>query len=126
VLSGGAGNDLLIGGVGVDRLNGGVGADRFDFDFLSEMGLGTLRDVVGDFKTSEGDKIDLSTLDANVATAVNDAFSFIGANAFSSNATGQVRFAGGILFGSTDADTAAEFEISLIGVPTLVSADIIA
>ncbi|WP_085723023.1 calcium-binding protein [Pseudomonas sp. R37(2017)] len=126
VLNGGAGNDLLIGGVGVDQLNGGVGADRFDFDALSEMGLGTLRDVIGDFKTAEGDKIDLSTLDANVATAVNEAFSFIGASAFSSNATGQVRFAGGILFGSTDADTAAEFEISLVGVTTLVSADIVA
>ncbi|MBV7569636.1 calcium-binding protein [Pseudomonas sp. PDM27] len=126
VLNGGAGNDLLTGGAGVDQLNGNLGADRFDFDALSEMGLGALRDVIGDFKTSEGDKIDLSTLDANVATAVNDAFSFIGANAFSSNATGQVRFAGGILFGSTDADTAAEFEISLIGVATLASADIIA
>jgi Ca2+-binding RTX toxin-like protein len=126
VLNGGAGNDLLIGGVGVDQLTGGVGADRFDFDALSEMGLGTLRDVIGDFKTAEGDKIDLSTLDANVATAVNDAFSFIGANAFSANATGQVRFAGGVLFGSTDADTAAEFEISLVGVATLVGTDLIA
>jgi Ca2+-binding RTX toxin-like protein len=126
VLNGGGGNDLLIGGAGVDQLTGGIGADRFDFDTLSEMGLGTLRDVIGDFKTAEGDKIDLSTLDANVATAVNDAFSFIGANAFSANATGQVRFAGGILFGSTDADTAAEFEISLVGVATLVNTDIIA
>jgi len=126
VLNGGAGNDLLIGGVGVDQLTGGVGADRFDFDALSEMGLGTLRDVIGDFKTVEGDKIDLSTLDANVATAVNDAFSFIGANAFSANATGQVRFAGGVLFGSTDADTAAEFEISLVGVATFVGTDLIA
>ncbi|PPK37740.1 hypothetical protein CD175_15880 [Pseudomonas laurylsulfatiphila] len=126
VLNGGAGNDLLTGGAGVDQLNGSLGADRFDFDALSEMGLGALRDVIGDFKTSEGDKIDLSTLDANVATAVNEAFSFIGANAFSSNATGQIRFAGGILSGSTDADTAAEFEISLVGVATLVSADIIA
>jgi Ca2+-binding RTX toxin-like protein len=126
VLNGGAGNDLLIGGAGVDQLTGGVGADRFDFDVLSEMGLGTLRDVIGDFKTAEGDKIDLSTLDANVATAVNDAFSFIGANAFSANATGQVRFAGGVLFGSTDADTAAEFEISLVGVATFVGTDLIA
>jgi Ca2+-binding RTX toxin-like protein len=126
VLNGGTGNDLLIGGVGVDQLTGGVGADRFDFDALSEMGLGTLRDVIGDFKTAEGDKIDLSTLDANVATAVNDAFSFIGANAFSANATGQVRFAGGVLFGSTDADTAAEFEISLVGVATFAGTDLIA
>ena len=126
-LTGGAGNDLLIGGTGLDKLYGGTGADKFDFNALSEMGLGAaLRDVIGDFKTSEGDKIDLSTLDANVATAANDAFSFIGSSAFSSNATAQVRFAGGILYGSTDADTAAEFEIQLLGVSNLQTADLIA
>jgi len=126
-LTGGAGNDLLIGGTGLDKLYGGAGADTFDFNALSEMGLGAaLRDVIGDFKTSEGDKIDLSTLDANLTTAANDAFSFIGSSAFSSNATGQVRFAGGILYGSTDADTAAEFEIQLLGVSNLQTADLIA
>ncbi|MGF6198149.1 beta strand repeat-containing protein [Pseudomonas laurylsulfatiphila] len=126
-LTGGAGNDLLIGGTGLDKLYGGAGADKFDFNALSEMGLGAaLRDVIGDFKTSEGDKIDLSTLDANLATAANDAFNFIGSSAFSSNATGQVRFADGILYGSTDADTAAEFEIQLLGVSNLQTADLIA
>ncbi len=126
-LSGGAGNDLLIGGAGVDRLNGGSGADRFDFNALTEMGLGSLRDVIGDFKSSEGDKIDLSTLDANTATAANDAFSFIGSSAFSgTNAAGQLRFANGVLYGSTDADSAAEFEISLLGVTALSSTDFIA
>jgi Ca2+-binding RTX toxin-like protein len=126
-LYGGAGNDLLIGGTGLDKLYGGAGADKFDFNLLSEMGLGAaLRDVIGDFKSSEGDKIDLSTLDANLATATNDAFSFIGSSAFSGNATGQLRFAGGILYGSTDADTAAEFEIQLLGVSNLQTADLIA
>ncbi|WP_412072612.1 beta strand repeat-containing protein [Pseudomonas fluorescens] len=125
-LTGGAGNDLLIGGTGLDMLYGGTGADTFDFNALNEMGLGALRDVIGDFKTSEGDKIDLSTLDANLATAANDAFSFIGSTAFSSNATGQVRFAGGVLYGSTDADTAAEFEIQLVGVSNLQTADLFA
>jgi Ca2+-binding RTX toxin-like protein len=126
LLIGGAGKDLLIGGAGLDKLYGGAGADKFDFNALSEMGLGAaLRDVIGDFKTSEGDKIDLSTLDANLATTANDAFSFIGSSAFSSNATGQLRFAGGILYGSTDADTAAEFEIQLLGVSSLQTADLI-
>ncbi|MFC0666734.1 M10 family metallopeptidase C-terminal domain-containing protein [Azotobacter chroococcum] len=125
-LNGGAGNDLLIGGLGVDRLNGGTGADRFDFNALTEMGLAALRDVIGDFKTSEGDKLDLSTLDGNAATAANEAFSFIGSAAFASNVTGQLRFAGNVLYGSTDADTAAEFEIQLAGVTTLSVADLIA
>ncbi|WP_276544470.1 DUF4347 domain-containing protein [Pseudomonas laurylsulfatiphila] len=125
-LNGGAGNDLLLGGTGVDRLNGGSGADRFDFNALSEMGLGVLRDVLGDFKTSEGDKLDLSTLDANTATATNEAFIFIGSSTFGSNAAGQLRFASGMLYGSTDADSAAEFEIQLLGVSTLNTTDLIA
>lgn len=124
-LSGGAGNDLLFGGAGTDKLSGGTGADRFDFNAASEMGLGSLRDVLNDFKTSESDKIDLSTLDANLATSTNDAFSFIGSKAFSSNATGQLRYANGVIYGSTDADTSAEFEISLIGVASLSSTDFI-
>ncbi|MFZ3185740.1 MAG: calcium-binding protein [Pseudomonas sp.] len=126
-LIGAAGNDVLIGGAGTDNLAGGIGADRFDFNALSEMGLSSLRDVIADFKTSEGDKIDLSTLDANAGSATtNEAFSFIGSAAFNVNATGQLRFAGGILYGSTDADTAAEFEIQLIGVSSLTSVDFIA
>ena len=125
-LTAGAGNDLLIGGFGVDRLNGGTGADRFDFNALNEMGLGALRDVLGDFKTSEGDKIDLSTLDANSLTAANDAFSFIGSSAFGNSAAGQLRFANGVLYGSTDADSAAEFEIQLLGVSTLSTTNLVA
>ncbi|HLD65644.1 MAG TPA: M10 family metallopeptidase C-terminal domain-containing protein [Pseudomonas sp.] len=123
-LWGGLGNDLLTGGLGVDRLNGGGGADRFDFNALNEMGLGALRDVITDFLGSAGDRIDLSTLDANSATLTNDAFSFIGSAAFS--AAGQLRFADSILYGSTDADTTAEFEIQLLGVSTLNSSDLIA
>lgn len=126
-LEGGTGNDLLIGGLGLDKLYGGSGADRFDFNALNETGLGAaLRDVIGDFKSSEGDKIDLSTLDANLATPANDAFTFIGTNVFSSNATAQLRFADGILYGSVDADANAEFEIQLLGVSSLQVSDLIA
>lgn len=126
-LIGAAGNDVLIGGAGTDNLTGGIGADRFDFNALSEMGLGSLHDAIADFKTSEGDKIDLSTLDANAGSlTTNEGFSFIGSAAFNANATGQLRFAGGILYGSTDADTAAEFEIQLIGVSSLTGVDFIA
>ncbi|MCY1288334.1 RTX calcium-binding nonapeptide repeat (4 copies) [compost metagenome] len=124
-LNGGAGNDMLIGGTGTDTLFGSSGADRFDFNAIGETGLGALRDVVADFKAGEGDKIDLSTLDANGQTALNDAFSFIGSSAFSVNATGQLRFANGVIYGSTDADAAAEFEISLVGVTSLGVTDVI-
>jgi Ca2+-binding RTX toxin-like protein len=127
LLNGGAGNDTLIGGAGTDRLTGGTGADVFSFNALSEMGTGALRDVITDFRSTDGDKINLSVIDAKPGTVANDAFSFIGSAAFSgTDATGQLRFANGILSGSTDADAVAEFEISLMGVSTLAAANIIA
>ncbi|MCY1548055.1 Metalloprotease AprA [compost metagenome] len=127
MLNGGAGNDTLIGGAGRDQLVGGAGADFFNFGALGEMGLGALRDVISDFKTSEGDKLNLSAIDARAGTVANDAFSFIGAAAFSgTDASGQLRFANGVLYGSTDADAAAEFEISLVGVASLARTDLIA
>ncbi|MBD9427301.1 M10 family metallopeptidase C-terminal domain-containing protein [Pseudomonas sp. PDM15] len=128
ILNGGAGSDVLLGGSGSDQLTGGAGADRFDFDALNDFGLGFLRDVIKDFKLTEGDTIDLSGVDANIATSgTNDAFSFIGNNAFSNaNASGQLRFESGILYGSVNADAAAEFEIQLLGVSSFSSNALIA
>lgn len=127
LLDGGSGNDTLIGGAGTDQLTGGIGADTFKFDTLGELSLGSLRDVIKDFRLGDGDLIDLSLLDANVATAgVNDVFTYINDLAFSSSdATGQLRFSDGILYGSVDADADAEFEIQLLGVPSLTSSAMI-
>lgn len=125
VLNGLAGNDVLDGGAGADYLNGGSGADRYVFSKLSDMGIGELRDLIYGFKSSEGDLIDLSALDANPLTAAHDAFSFIGNAAFSEqDASGQLRFADGVLYGSSNADSAAEFAIGLLGVATFSSTDL--
>lgn len=127
VLNGGKGNDTLIGGADADQLYGGAGADQFVFNSMSEMGVGALRDLIGDFLGSAGDKVNLSALDADTATAANDTFSFIGSSAFSeTNAAGQLRFADSVLYGSTDTDAAAEFEIQLLGVTSLNNTDLIA
>jgi hypothetical protein len=129
VLNGGAGNDTLTGGRGADKLIGGTGADRFDFNSLSELGLtSTTRDTITDFKTSEGDTIDLLGMDANTVLAGDQAFTFMGtASAFTGDATGQLRFDATvhILYGSTDADTETEFAIVLTGVSSLSAADFV-
>lgn len=88
------------------------------------MGVGAARDVINGFKTTELDKLDLTGLDANPLTATHDAFTFIGSNAFdTTNATGQLRFVDGILYGSTNADATAEFELALVGVKELHASD---
>ncbi|HMS83665.1 MAG TPA: calcium-binding protein [Nitrospira sp.] len=120
VLSGGDGNDLLNGGAGADTLTGGLGADTFLFRGVSESPAGIGRDVIIGFNGAGagiGDQISLMELDANVLMAGNQAFSYIGGAVFT--AAGQLRYAGGVLQGSTDADTAAEFEIQLVGAPAL-------
>ncbi|MEH2435258.1 MAG: hypothetical protein V7K25_13560 [Nostoc sp.] len=70
-----------------------------------------------------GDRIDLSTIDANSNITGNQAFTFIGTRPFS--AVGQIRYAAGILQGNTAGNLSAEFEIGLRGTPQLVASDII-
>lgn len=54
-LNGGSGNDVLNGGADGDRLKGGMGADTFVFDADAFSG----RDVVRDFRVSQGDVLEL-------------------------------------------------------------------
>src|SRR5262249_49416582 len=90
-LIGGADNDVLMGRAGIDQLSGGAGPAKFVFsgDSLAALdtGVGANRDVIQDFS---GDIIDLSPIDANLGVGADQAFSFIGTNAFT--AAGQVRF----------------------------------
>jgi hypothetical protein len=103
-------------------MNGGPGFDVFDFNSIAESLPGALnRDVIAGFVgngAAAGDRIDLSTLDANTVLAGNQAFAFVGAAAFT--AAGQLRYAGGVLQGNINANLAADFEIQLAGAPVLV------
>jgi hypothetical protein len=94
------------------------------FGSVAEMGVGALRDVISGFKSAEGDTLDFTGLDANPLTAGMDSFTFIGSDAFNAtDATGQLRFADGILYGSVNADATPEFEIQLVGVKELHVSD---
>lgn len=116
-LEGGLGDDVLAGGLGKDLLLGGEGKDVFKFNSVSDSGTSAkTRDVIADFAT--GDTIDLSAIDAVAGNRSNDAFTFIGgaADLNAKNANGALWFEQGILYGSTDKDLAAEFQIELTGV----------
>lgn len=125
MLSGGAGNDLLVGGAGKEVLTGGAGNDIFDFNALSETGLTSPTwDVISDFQRGN-DKIDLATLDANTATAANEAFNSIIDSTTTFTAAGQLKVANGVLYGNTDSDNTPEFAIELIGVASLATSDFV-
>lgn len=125
ILTGGNGNDTLVGGAGTDILTGGPGNDVFKFTSVSDSSPAG-RDLITDFvgnRNSLGDRIDVSDIDANTTKAGNQAFTFIGAAAFS--APGQIRYSGGILQANTDANLSADFAVRLVGAPPVVQNDII-
>jgi Ca2+-binding RTX toxin-like protein len=87
-LKGGANADLLHGNLGGDMLAGNGGADSFRYQSAAESNSASM-DRILDF-TPGTDKIELERIDANALIGGNQAFSWIGANAFS-GAAGQLR-----------------------------------
>lgn len=120
-LGGGDGKDTLVGGAGQDLLTGGAAADCFRFDAVSDSTSGANRDVIADFRYGGGDRIDLSLIDADTATAGDQAFAWIGTTAFG-HVVGQLRFAAGVVQGDVDGDGTADFEIALTGVTAMLGA----
>jgi Ca2+-binding RTX toxin-like protein len=116
-INGGAGNDTLTGSGGSDRLYGGTGKDAFVFKSIKDSTVdGAGRDTIFDFSKAQKDRIDLRGIDADVTTAGNGAFSFIGSTAFSNNA-GELRFdkaaSDTYIYGDVDGDGQADFSIHL-------------
>ncbi|MGK9236569.1 M10 family metallopeptidase C-terminal domain-containing protein [Inquilinus limosus] len=125
-LGGGSGNDLLRGGVGNDVLTGDAGADVFGYQLVDDSLAGSA-DHITDFSKGE-DKIDLSGLDADDETDANEAFAFIGAEAFDGTA-GQLRYeckdGSTVVQGDTDGDKVVDLEIVLTGTIKLEASDFV-
>lgn len=119
-LSGGSGDDTIDGGAGSDVLSGGPGADTFVFrpDSLDKS-----IDRILDFEPGV-DKISLRAIDAIASTAKDDAFKFIGEQAFSKTA-GELRFEVNgndvQVMGDVDGDAIADFTIVLHNLQTIAA-----
>jgi Ca2+-binding RTX toxin-like protein len=126
VLQGWNGNDVLTGADGKDTLTGGAGADRFAYGSAAESTVGANADRITDFSHAQGDKIDLSAIDASSVLAGNQAFSFIG-TALYTGVAGQLRYAvaGGVttIAGDINGDGTSDFHIQLTGAIGLVAGD---
>jgi Ca2+-binding RTX toxin-like protein len=86
-LLGGAGDDLLRGGGGTDHLEGqagrdtlygGADADRFVYRAVADSPADGRHDVIEDFRRAQGDKVDLSAIDADATRPGNQSFTWIG------------------------------------------------
>jgi Ca2+-binding RTX toxin-like protein len=97
-IRGGTGHDWIRGGTGADYLIGDSGADRFVYFSVADAGIASAGtgDFIRDFESfnsgaTQPDKIDLHRIDANTATAADDAFHLI--NGEFTGAAGELRFA---------------------------------
>lgn len=126
-LQGKDGSDLLYGAGSADRLYGGTGADTFLFKALSDSTVNVKgRDLITDFSAAEGDKIDLHFIDANAAAAGNQAFHFLGANAFDGTAGAldyQVVNGTATVYGDVDGDKVADFAIGVANTSALAASN---
>lgn len=116
-LRGREGDDALDGGAGRDVLIGGDGADTFVFAEAIHSTLAQA-DRILDFDSAGGDLIDLSGIDALLGTDGDQAFTFIGTDAFT-GAGGELRLkvipGYAQVFADIDGDRDAEFSITLRG-----------
>lgn len=122
LLQGGGGKDTLVGGVGEDTLEGGAGADTFLF--RSGTGAASGIDEIRDFSRSEGDKIHLGGIDADVGRGGNQAFTFIGSNDFDGKA-GRLHYQNGVVAGDVNGDRVADFHIQMANGVSLGAVDFI-
>jgi Ca2+-binding RTX toxin-like protein len=116
-LFGQGGGDILFGLNGADTLVGGAGADRFVFINIGDSAVAAA-DQILDFSLAEGDRIDLSGIDANAALAGDQAFTLVGAL---SSQAGQMalRYDAGVdataLLLDVDGDGVADFMLRING-----------
>jgi Ca2+-binding RTX toxin-like protein len=117
VLHGNDGNDHLSGDGGADILYGGAGADTFVYNYNLNGAGG---DVIKDFSSEQGDRIEMRFFDTGSLT-------FVGSNAFTG--LGQVHYlikdGNTYVEANTTGDNHADFSIELTGVHQLHASDFI-
>jgi Ca2+-binding RTX toxin-like protein len=116
-LIGAAGDDHLVGAGGADWLVGAAGADDFIYQAVERS-----IDTIADFSRTQGDRIDLSAIDANPFAMGDQAFEIVAARTF--GIIGQAVVAASATSTTVslhlDADDVADMVIRVLHEPGLV------
>ncbi|MGK9237284.1 S8 family serine peptidase [Inquilinus limosus] len=126
-LIGSAVNNILTGARGADTLTGNAGADRFVYQRCADS-IGTGRDLITDFDHGQGDRIDLSLIDAESGLADDQAFRFLGTAGFDGRAGALACAAENgntLIQGDIDGDHLSDISIIVKGFINLVAEDFI-
>jgi Ca2+-binding RTX toxin-like protein len=126
VLYGGTGNDAVVGGIGKDSMYGDAGSDTFVFTAMADTTVGANRDVIRNWDSS--DRLDVTAIDSNAGSSGNQDFVFVGLGTSDRNvAQGQIKYYhygnNTYVVGNTNGDTAADFQIEIIGKHVISSDD---
>jgi hypothetical protein len=107
-------------------LTGGADADTFKYNAVLDADDDFAElETIEDFVSGSGDVIHLAHIDPDAGAAGDQAFTFIGTDAFSTTAEAQVRFDDGVVYADTDRDVGAEMAIALTGVASVAAADFV-
>ncbi|MGN6818123.1 MAG: hypothetical protein ACTHJR_05580 [Sphingomonas sp.] len=127
MLVGLAGADTITGGTGQDVMTGGGGADHFVFGAGDSGATAATADRITDFSQADGDKIDLSAIDARPDLLLNQHLMFVSGGHFTG--PGQVIswVDGNVTWVAVNlnADPAPEMLIRLDGAVTLGAGDFV-
>jgi serralysin len=130
VIIGSSGANKLTGGGGLDALTGGGGADHFVYVKTSDASVfSDFAENITDFSRTQGDKFDLTQIDARTGVNGNQAFRFIGSAEFS-NVKGQLRFEQNapnqmLVQGDVNGDGRADFQFLVDGLSSMIRDDFV-
>ena len=128
----GFGTTMLRGGLGHDHIRCGSGAQRIAYDSTADDDASTswprfVNEIVFDFNRAQGDRFDVSAIDANEILGGNQTFTFVGSTPVDQAGEIGILISGGVTYvvAETNGARAVDLQIQIAGGPSLAAGDFV-